>query len=312
LWEVLTMSFWKDPGFWIVVCVLGILWCIWYGTKGYGHDPKHARTDPEPEPERSPLERTTLLEDPPSSSPRSPDPFAHVDIGTVPDPDGSRYVEALRGDEVAVAAAVARERLSEPPPVPPVPFVPSLPVFSAPVPSAPLEPLPQMAVRESGAFLDRDLAGRHHKPWTGPAMTDQATGMRMPLEADRMAGVLASMKAWTPRPAVPQEPASLADLVRSAPPSAPEPAAGPVPPADATGELAFAPVMELGDVEDFIRRTFAPAEASVAATIACELDGAVPFDGASSAGLHDWDLSAPLLLPGGQRPATEADGSDAA
>jgi hypothetical protein len=282
--------------------------------KGEQPAPRHART--EPEPERSPLERTTLLEDPPPSSPRNPDPFAHVDIGTVPDPDGSRYVEALRGDEVAVAAAVARERAVEPPPVPPVPlappgaapvpFVPSLPVFSAPVPSAPLEPLPPMAVRESGAFLDRDLAGRHHKPWTGPAMTDQATGMRMPLEADRMAGVLAAMKAWTPNPAVPQErgPVTTPDI-------RPDELAEdrPVTAGDETREIFLGLARQMNWLTPAEQVALWDREFCTPITV-----GEPPANlaGASVAGLAEWDLRAPLSLPGGQRPATEADGSDAA
>lgn len=200
----------------------------------------------------------------------------------------------------------------EPPPVPPVPFLGSLAAAPVPFPVAvPLEPLPPLDRREVSAMPARSAAGMNLPAWSGPAMTDTATGTRELLEADRMAGVLAALKAWTPQPAVPQEPASLAELVRSAPPAPAEPPARPVPAADETGELAFAPVMELGDVDEFVRRTFAAADAGVAAVVAEVLgsgDGRPRFAGASLTGLPEggWDWHAPLLLPGGYRRAAGA------
>ena len=41
-------------------------------------------------------------------------------------------------------------------------------------------------------------------------MTDRATGARTPLEAGRMAAVLAAIREWTPQPAIPQEPEAAA------------------------------------------------------------------------------------------------------
>lgn len=69
------------------------------------------------------------------------------------------------------------------------------------------EPLPGMPRREMSVMPARTATGMEMPRWAGPAMTDQATGTRMPLEADRMAGVLGKLRAWTPQPAVAQEPA---------------------------------------------------------------------------------------------------------
>jgi hypothetical protein len=313
--EVLTMSFWKDPDFWIVVCVLGILWCIWYGTKGYGHDPKHARTDPEPEPERSPLERTTLLQAPAEDDRRecagcgdqvqylssrdlcdgcewdeqeAGEPFASMDAVPSHEPGA---------DEVAVAAAVARERLSEPPPVPPVPlappgaapvpFVPSLPFLASPPAAAPLEPLPQMGPRTFSS-LPQDFAGRHHKPWTPPKGTGELARLR------------AALLAWDP--ANPYQP----------PPAEPETAAvtdRPVTAGDETREIFLGLARQMNWLTPAEQVALWDREFCTPITV-----GEPPANlaGASVAGLAEWDLRAPLSLPGGQRPAAEAPKGDAA
>jgi hypothetical protein len=286
--KVLTMSFWKDPDFWIVVCVLGILWCIWYGTKGYGHDPKHARTEPE-----RPLERTMLLagedEDDLRECAGCGDRVAYLSSRDLC--DGCEWDEQEPGEPFASLPAVPGH---EPPPVfpmppdwpgpapVPAPVFPSPPPEPEPVRAAPLEPLPPMAARTLSS-LPRDFTGRHHKPWTPPQ------------DADGLARLHAALMAWTP-PA-----RSLAELVQSAGPATAGPARRAPSASDESAELAFADVIALGDVAEYVRRTFAEAEANQAAVVADVLgseDEPVPFDGASVAGQHDWDLLAPLKLTG--------------
>jgi hypothetical protein len=317
------MSFWKDPVFWVVVCTLGFLACVVYLTKGWGNGAHHA------EPGRTPLERTTLLEDAPPSLQGSPDPFAHVDIGTVPDPDGSRYVEALRGDEVPVYAAAAKERLSEPPPVPPVPadppgaapvpFVPSLPVFSAPVPSAPLEALPPMArpvPPEGGEDGERERVYREQVAALRAVMPDaeplpeplpQAPVTReagaqlpdVPLIAPAAGGALAGLLERT---RVGLAASMWADAL-GAPPPQPEPE--PPQAGDETREIFLGLARQMNWLTPAEQVALWDREFCTPITVG---GGTRPANlaGASVAGLAEWDLRAPLSLPGGQRPAAEA------
>ena len=209
----------------------------------------------------------------------------------------------------------------EPAPVPPVPFLGSLAAAPVPVPVAvPLEPLPHTVTWTPPS--DDNEGKEDLPPQAARAPRAQLPEARLIVPSkptpDVMRRLRDALVALEPPAAKAPEPgASLAELVRSAPPVPAEPPARPVPAADETGELAFAPVMELGDVDEFVRRTFAEADAGVAAVVAEVLgsgDGEPHFAGASLTGLPEggWDWHAPLLQPGGYRRAAGAQEDGAA
>ena len=278
---------------------------------------------------------------PPASSslPYEGDPFAHAGAGMATEEDGEQFVAALRGDEVAVAAAVARERAVEPPPVPPVPFVSSLPVFSAPPAAAPLEPLPPMGrpvppedgddktereyrrqVTALRAVMP-DAEPQAEPPQAGAAVRESAdlpavlAGRRIAarrLGAGDWGRLHAALTAWDP--ANPYKP----------PPAEPETAAvtqdQPVTAGDETREIFLGLARQMNWLTPAEQVALWDREFCTPITVGGGTPAkAVPAPwvnegGSSLAGLPsgDWKGSAPLSLPGGQRPAAEADGSDAA
>ena len=158
------------PREWIAVTVilfLGFLACVVIATKGWGYEPEHAR---QAEPERGPLDSTTLLAAP--SLPGEDDPFA--DGRDEDDPEGDRFIAALRGEPAPVLPVPPA-----PPGAAPVPF--RVPPFASP----PLEPLPPLDRRES-SLLPLD-AGRPAKPWTPPADMDVLARFRDALAASNVA-----------------------------------------------------------------------------------------------------------------------------
>ena len=245
------------------------------------------------------------------------------------DPDGSGFVADLRGEPNRFPSLLAAPEpvpsspppSPEPAPVPPVPSLGSLAAAPVPVPVAvPLEPLPHTVTWTPPS--DDNEGKEDLPPQAARAPRAQLPEARLIVPSkptpDVMRRLRDALVALEPPAAKAPEPgASLAELVRSAPPVPAEPPARPVPAADETGALAFAAVMELGDVEEFVRRTFAEADAGVAAVVAEVLgsgDGEPHFAGASLTGLPEggWDWHAPLLQPGGYRRAAGAQEDGAA
>jgi hypothetical protein len=183
-------------GDWIAVTValfLAFLGCVVYLTKGWGYEPEHAKPEG-PEPGRAGLEATTLLAAP---VPGYPGPLE--DERDEDDPEGDRFIAALRGEPAPVLPVPPA-----PPGAAPVPF--RVPPFASP----PLEPLPPLDRRES-SLLPLD-AGRPAKPWTPPANVDVIVRFRD------------ALRAWAPDgPKAPEPPAE------DVPPTRPEAVAEPAP-----------------------------------------------------------------------------------
>lgn len=162
--------------------------------------------------------------------------------------------------------------------------------------TAPLEPLPLSP-------LDR-----RERTVTLPALPS----WEPPVDRGTLESVRDALRAWNPAgTAQEQDEPSAADLTAVARDQEAmltemverelEPDPEPEPDWLTTSAInAFAPVLELGGVDDYLRRVFAPAEEAVRAVVAEHLgsDEKGDFAGASVAGLRDWDLSAPVALTG--------------